>query len=145
MGRSLRSISNKVRQRQRAPQECDEDIPVVAHYVECPVCNGQMKLRRHVQQGLFWACDTYMICGTSHGAAPDGAPLGKPATPETKVWRIKAHEAFDPLWKSGEFSRSGAYEWLCEVMGKTEEEGHIALFTIEECQMLIEHVGNRSR
>jgi zinc-finger-containing domain len=37
-------------------------------------------------------------------------------------------------------TRSEAYQWLCEVMNKTEEEGHIARFDIDECERLMELV-----
>lgn len=143
--RDLRFLSNQVRQRQKNLQEVQTDIPVVETVIECPVCKRQMTLRRHAQYGLFWGCDSYASCGTSHGARPDGTPLGEPATRETKEWRVRAHAAFDPLWQSGKLTRNEAYDWLCQVMNKTLEKGHIALFSVEECQQLIEHVKARSR
>ncbi len=104
-----------------------------------------MRLRRHEQHGLFWGCDSYVACGTSHGAHADGAPLGLPADQETKAWRMKAHVAFDPLWQTGKLSRHDAYTWLCLVMEKTSEEGHIGRFTLEECKLLIEKIEERDR
>ncbi len=99
-----------------------------------------MHLRRSVHNVLFWACDSYVACGTSHGAHADGTPLGIPADAETKAWRVKAHHAFDSLWRLGEFSRNEAYAWLCQRMNMTRDEGHIGRFTIEECQLLIAYV-----
>lgn len=54
--------------------------------------------------------------------------------------RVRAHEVFDELWLSGYMTRPEAYVWLCEVMDKTEDEGHIGRFDIEECAALIEKV-----
>ncbi len=141
--RDLRFVSNEHRQRQRVLQERNEQLPHVDAELECPVCGCSMSLRRHVQYGLFWGCSTYAACGTKHGAHADGTPLGTPATPETKVWRVKAHQAFDPLWQSGKLTRNEAYQWLQLVMGKSVEEGHIGLFTLDECQALIQHVVDR--
>jgi hypothetical protein len=54
--------------------------------------------------------------------------------------RIRAHKVFDALWLSHKMTRSEAYEWLCQVMNKTPEMGHIGLFSLEECDELIEKV-----
>lgn len=144
MRRSLRHLSNRVRQSQRTAEESNEDIPNVDAELTCPACKCRMRLRRGIY-GLFWGCDTYVLCGTTHGAHEDGTPLGLPADRETKAWRMRAHASFDPLWQSGKLSRSAAYQWLCHVMGKTQDDGHIGRFTIEECQMLIDKIEERER
>jgi len=54
--------------------------------------------------------------------------------------RVRAHEVFDELWLDGAMTRPDAYRWLCEVMEKTEDEGHIARFDIDECRKLAEKV-----
>lgn len=144
MKRDLRSLSNRVRQGQRQAEETTEGVPRVDVELSCPVCKDRMTLRKNLT-GLFWGCDTYVSCGTTHGAHEDGRPLGTPADPETKEWRVRAHRAFDPLWQTGKMSRREAYDWLCQVMGKTSEEGHIGHFTIEECKQLIEKIEERDR
>lgn len=144
MRRSLRHLSNRVRQGQQTAQEIDENIPVVDVELTCPACKGRMRLRRN-HHGLFWGCDTYVACGTTHGAHEDGTPLGLPADKETKAWRVRAHNAFDPLWQSGKLSRTDAYQWLCYVLNKTSDEGHIGRFTIDECKLLIDKIEERER
>jgi ssDNA-binding Zn-finger/Zn-ribbon topoisomerase 1 len=144
MRRDLRHISHRLKQGQHEAHETD-DVPEVDVELTCPACKRPMRLRRHELYGLFWGCDTYVACGTKHGAHADGRPLGTPADQETKEWRVKAHDAFDPLWKTGKLTRSDAYEWLCQVMGKTKEEGHIGHFTVEECKGLIEKIEERDR
>lgn len=42
-------------------------------------------------------------------------------------------------------TRPDAYRWLCEVMEKTEDEGHIARFDIGECHKLIAKVREKER
>ena len=145
MKKDLRYIANQTKQRQRQAAETTEDIPQVDADVQCPVCKAKMTLRRHTRFGLFWGCPTYAACGTSHGAHADGTPLGVPADQHTKTWRHRAHVAFDRLWESGRLSRTDAYAWLCQVMEKTQEEGHIGRFTIEECKLLIEKIEERDR
>jgi len=59
--------------------------------------------------------------------------------------RVRAHEVFDELWLDGAMTRPDAYRWLCEVMEKTEDEGHIARFDIDECHKLIAKVREKER
>lgn len=114
--------------------------------LECPDCGASMELRisRH---GKFYGCTRYPKCFATHGAHSDGRPLGRPASKETKQWRIKAHDAFDLLWKpnpvlswSGKMKRKEAYRWMRNVMNLPEPEAHIGMFTKEQCKQLIEKV-----
>lgn len=57
--------------------------------------------------------------------------------------RIRAHVVFDQLWLGNKMTRTEAYEWLCEVMNKTPEMGHIGLFSTEECDELIKKIKER--
>lgn len=59
--------------------------------------------------------------------------------------RIRAHKVFDPLWQSNKMTRTEAYEWLCEAMNKTPDLGHIGLFSLEECDELIEKVNEKQK
>jgi hypothetical protein len=61
-----------------------------------------------------------------------------PADYGTRQTRIKAHEAFDHLWKSGMLKRGDAYKKLAKFLGVHIEETHIANFDIEQCQKVIE-------
>ena len=76
---------------------------------------------RNSRYGLFWGCSRFPECRSTHGAHPDGRPLGKPATAEVKQARIAAHAAFDRLWKGGGMRRSDAYRWLTQAMGRTQQ------------------------
>jgi hypothetical protein len=75
-------------------------------------------------------CDARVGChqNTKH-------PLGTMANKELRVWRQKAHKAFDVLWKSGLVSRTEAYKLLAhEFSGK---EIHMGEADIETCQKII--------
>lgn len=90
--------------------------------------------------GRFWGCSRYPQCKGTHGAHPDGRPLGKPADLATKKARTRAHAAFDALWRGahrgGGMTRAEAYEWLTAAMGSTEQV-HIGALTIEECDQVV--------
>jgi len=103
----------------------------------CPECGGQMRLKNS-KYGKFSGCENYPQCQATHGAHPDGRPLGIPANQETKQWRINAHKAFDKLWKCKKgITRKQAYAWLQEKMNLTSDEAHIGKFNIKQCKQLI--------
>jgi len=97
-----------------------------------------MKLKNS-RFGLFYGCTRWPACDGTHGAHPDGKPLGTPADAKTKRWRGKAHAQFDKLWQGpgAEMSRFAAYRWLRSTLGLSEDEGHIGKFSIAMCQRLI--------
>lgn len=109
----------------------------------CPEdCGGELVLRRS-RYGLFYGCENYPDCPGSHGAHPDGRPLGIPATKETKDARIRAHAAFDRLWKRSERhnrkrARRRYYGKLSRYLGIAVEDCHIGRFDSETCDRVIE-------
>lgn len=118
--------------------------------LKCPDCGARMRLRPS-KHGLFYSCSRFPYCRGTHGAHPDGAPLGAPSDRETKQARIRAHEYFDRLWKEAErmyggvdrkmvgrvrrIARTRAYEWLATQF--LVEEVHIGSMTIEECERVV--------
>lgn len=102
----------------------------------CPDCGAPMLLRNS-RYGKFYGCSRFPACKAAHGAHPDGRPLGIPANAETKAWRMRAHDAFDQLWKSGRMSRREAYAWLRTTMGLGKADCHIGRFDIDQCQQVI--------
>ena len=104
--------------------------------VKCGECGAPMVLRPS-RFGLFYGCSTYPICKGTHGAHPDGKPLGIPANKATKEARMRAHDAFDKIWQSGMVDRKGAYAMMRRELGFTDDTGHIGRFTIEECERLV--------
>ena len=51
---------------------------------------------------------------------------------------MRAHAAFDAIWKTGLMSRTEAYQWLADRMYKTEV--HIAELDVPDCQTVIKIV-----
>jgi hypothetical protein len=65
-------------------------------------------------------------------------PLGGLASAQERVWRMRAHQRFDKLWKGGTVSRKQAYAWLSRVMGLPTRKTHIGMFTVSQCKNVIE-------
>jgi ssDNA-binding Zn-finger/Zn-ribbon topoisomerase 1 len=116
----------------------------------CPECGGDMILRKSPKfPKPFYGCTHYPMCCATHGAHPDGSPLGIPANAETKRWRIAAHAALDPLWGRDDEAlhqvikkryRHAVYDWLAYVLQimDAKRDCHIARFDIHRCQQVIE-------
>ncbi len=77
-------------------------------------------------------CDAYV--GTHKNS---GKPLGTLANQELRLWRRKAHAAFDPLWKSGKMGRPAAYRKMRDLMSISADEAHISRFNVDQCQRLV--------
>jgi hypothetical protein len=68
-------------------------------------------------------------------------PLGRLANGALRKAKIRAHAAFDPLWRK-KFgwtetrfpNRGAAYKWLAEQLSLTRDECHIGMFDVEMCQ-----------
>ncbi len=91
--------------------------------------------------GHFYGCPNFPDCDMLVGCHPGTTePLGHPADRETRSWRIRAHDAFDRLWKGpgSRMSRPRAYRQLQRIMGLPEDKAHIGMFDKEQCQCLIE-------
>lgn len=112
--------------------------------VICPECGSAMVLRstdRFVHRDgttrRFFGCSRFPDCRATHGAHPDGSPYGIPGDAATKEARVRAHEAFDRLWKSGGMSRKAAYRRMQSLMGMTRDDAHIGRFDVGQCEKLI--------
>ena len=82
----------------------------------------------------FWQC---AVCRSRVGCHPRTMiALGSLASAELRRARKDAHEAFDPLWKSGRMSRKKAYSWLANKLGV--DEAHMGSMDEEQCQRVIE-------
>lgn len=84
----------------------------------------------------FWSCSP---CGAWVGChkRSNAVPLGRLANAELRKAKSAAHAAFDPLWKSGDKSRRGAYEWLSRKLNIPFKDCHIGMFDIETCAEVV--------
>lgn len=112
--------------------------------IECPYCRhdafrvtGDIVYpnRPDLSSKRFFLC---YPCNAYVGCHADGKPLGRIANASLRRMKMKAHEAFDPKWKSGEMSRSGAYRWLAETLGMKLKHCHIGMFDERLCQLVID-------
>lgn len=117
----------------------------------CQHCGGPVALvRNSVIYGRDygewpWAfhcapCDAYV------GLHPfTGIPLGTLATRPIREARQKAKAAFNPLWQTGEMSRSDAYAWASRVLDLPPAATHIGMFDVAACDRLIAAISARLR
>jgi hypothetical protein len=108
--------------------------------VICPYCNKEAdyvdsKIVYSRSYGMMYYCkDCDAYVGVHKGT---DKPFGRLANKELREWKIKAHNAFDPLWKSKGFTRKGAYKYLSKAMNKKPSETHIGMFDVQECKKVI--------
>jgi hypothetical protein len=110
--------------------------------LQCPEpgCGALLVLRESERfEKPFYGCSAWpqTRCAGTHGAHPDGSPLGIPADQGTKAARVRAHDAFDAMWKGMGMRRDDAYRWLSKQLGLTAEEAHIGRLSIAQCEKLI--------
>lgn len=107
----------------------------------CRYCGGKVILADAKKYGIrgedgqVYMCTICNACVGIHKGS--GKPLGTLANAVLRLKRREAHTAFDAIWKSGEKSRSDAYEWLAVQMGLPKYRAHIAYFEIEQCEQVI--------
>lgn len=114
--------------------------------VVCPYCQQPAKLvtgldiyphRIDLRSYKFWhcePCDAYVGCNRRINGT---TPLGRLANKELRLAKIRAHAAFDPLWKSGKMQRGAAYTWLSKQMNLSIEKTHIGMFNLEQCREVV--------
>lgn len=108
---------------------CDKPAPLVTGKVVYPH-------RRDLWKKKLYRCN---LCDAHVGCYPGSdKPLGVPAGPILRAARIKAHFAFDPLWRGDGKkmfrNRSHAYKWLAKSLGISRSRCHIGQFDKEQCE-----------
>lgn len=126
------------------------DINIITGKV-CPYCD---KPTVHCNDAVIYGrtygsmmyvcitCDAYVGC---HKPRPTEA-LGRLANKELREAKIKAHAAFDNLWRrkmsQGNISKSKArrfaYSWLSKAMKIPVEYCHIGFMDVAECKKVVE-------
>lgn len=110
--------------------------------LDCPQCGAKMRLRES-KHGLFYGCENYPRCDATHGAHKDsGEPLGTPADKRTKWWRMRAHDAFDLIWKEKKHKRNPLYGKMASFLRLSREDCHIGRFDVDMCQRSIQFSNN---
>lgn len=90
--------------------------------ISCPNCGAEMILRqtqkfktKDGKPSKFYGCSKWPECKATHGAHPNGEPLGVPADLETKQLRMEAHKLCEKIWgewamMSGHISKMDKHE-----------------------------------
>lgn len=110
----------------------------------CPECGCQAQRvagkslypeQRHLRKMQFYQCAP---CDTRVGFNPrTGRPHGTLAGAQLRRARQRAHRAFDPMWQSGQVTRTEAYLWLAQQMGLSINECHIGMFDEDQCDQVV--------
>jgi len=115
----------------------------------CPYCGNESELvtgrtiyphRRDLYDRLFYhcaPCEAHVGCHrASKKYGVETVPLGRLANAELRALKIKAHEAFDPLWMNSRQYRGIAYRWLADKMRIPLDDCHIGLFNEDQCKQV---------
>lgn len=114
--------------------------------MNCPYCHRPARWvsneliygRRYGRSYMAWwceDCDAHVGCHNN-----TRTPLGTMANAPLRKLRMRAHQAFDPLWEQGGMSRHEAYRRLNVAFGR---EMHIGESDEETCHKIIQlcHTG----
>jgi hypothetical protein len=108
------------------------------------VTGAQLYPRRpELAERRFWECadcQAWVGCHTPQGDDDPECPrpLGTLADASLRRWRNSALALFDPIWQSGQMTRSQAYEWLAREMGLPKQRCHIGGFNEAQCKRVAE-------
>ena len=120
--------------------------------VLCPYCGNPAALvtgnelyphRPDLYYKRSWVCepcDAYVGCHkmSNHPNGKSGTtPLGSLAKRPLRELRTKCHKLFDPMWRSGRFSRGHAYKALAKRLNIKPQDCHFSWFNDEQCKLAI--------
>jgi len=95
--------------------------------IYCPTCGKKAKTTN-----TKYGCKNY--CQACNLWSWGESPL---VDSNTHAARIKAHQAFDIIWKSKLMKRSVAYAWLTKSLGIPPKECHMKLMTKEIAEKVV--------
>lgn len=143
--KNKKAVKLTVRQVQDAFYEKGIDISVLQAKAIigdiCPYCKKppvyvDSKEIYGVSHGMMFLCRP---CKAYCGVHPNtNIPLGRLANKSLREWRIKAHAAFDPLFKSNYMTRPEAYAWLSFNLKLPIIVTHIGMFGVDTCKKVVE-------
>lgn len=85
----------------------------------------------------IWICPKYPACTWRVGAHKDGRPLGTMANDALRIWRMRAHDAFDGWRRRAGISRRQSYKELAERLALRPADAHIGRMDITQCQAVV--------
>lgn len=98
--------------------------------------------RPELHRKNFWRCapcDAHVGCHAYNRrhSRTGTEPLGRLANRELRAAKMRAHAAFDPLWREGEMTRDEAYSWLARRLGLKPSNCHIGMFDVAMCDRVV--------
>lgn len=138
--------------RKQKKQKVKIEIPIVFTGTICAYCGEETQLVDDADVygtsyggkcWVCWPCGAWVGCHKGTEKA-----LGRVANKELRVAKMKAHEAFDQLWKRKKANavsvygrknaRSLAYKWLSKQMGTAPILTHIGMFNLDQCKKVVQ-------
>ena len=117
--------------------------------ITCPYCHSRAYLRpASVVYGQappdpaakLYVCARFPFCDAYVAAhQKTRLPMGTLANKELRAKRKEAHQALDKLWQSGLMTRKEAYRLIQVYLGLSEEDAHIAKFSLLRCEQVIDY------
>lgn len=99
----------------------------------CPECGGEFREQFLAEWGrILRECRS---CTVRQWCDREGNATGTPANVYLRKFRMKAHDVFDRLWRSGKMTRKGAYKWLAQAMNR--QFVHMAELSTLECDQVV--------
>lgn len=129
-------------------------MPEVAQFSKtpCPYCGNRVPLvtgkevyphRPDLWDKPIWAC---LPCKAWAGCHPGGTRrVGRVANAADRALKIKAHAAFDPIWKAGRMSRGEAYSWLAKEIGVDKSDCHMGWLPNDKLNEVIRVCGEADK
>lgn len=119
--------------------------------VTCDYCGREAELVDSAEvyhgrsYGLIWLCRPCWAWVGVHESSKNHAPLGRLANSELRGWKIRAHAAFDPIWRARFMAGDGktkaraeAYKWLAAQLEIPPRNCHIGMFDVELCKRAVD-------
>lgn len=111
--------------------------------MKCPYCGNKARFvsnervygKRYGFSHMIWYCKDCDAYVGVHNNDPR-KPKGTMAKQSLRVMRIRAHEAFDKIWKEGFLTRDEAYKFLADKLELREV--HIGMSNEFQCKKIID-------
>lgn len=124
-------------------------MQITNNKVICPSCGIPMVLKQTTKYKYkngnsrkFYGCQNWPNCDCTHGAHPDGRPMGFPVTKEVRELRQLVHRQLEERW--GEWRtmhpkrKKKMYDWL----KKHTKSGHIGKMGKQELLDLLDKINS---
>ncbi len=119
--------------------------------MKCPYCGGGVTFRSadgiykdNLNGTMLYVCKNYPACDAYvRVKAGTTEPLGTMADGKLRTLRIKAHQYFDLLHKTGIMTKEEAYQWLAYIISAPLSQAHIGYLGAYYCQVVIDESKKR--